>query len=127
MEDRVMKFSMASIVGAALGFALIVGAIMMGTKNYLAFCSLEGLMIVIGGPLAVAFMSFQVNNVMEALRGIGLMFRQPQATHEKLHQELVKIIGWARTLKAGGLRSLEAKTVPNVRDPFIRYGISMVV
>src|SRR2546421_12325094 len=64
---------------------------------------------------------------MEALHGIGLMFREPQATHENLNQELVKIIGWARTIKAGGLRSLEAKTVPNVRDPFIRYGISMVV
>jgi len=123
-----MKFSLASIIGAAFGFALIIGAVMMGTKNYLAFCSLEGLMIVVGGPLAVAFMSFQANNVLEALRGIGLMFRQPQATHENLHKELVKIIDWARTIKTGGLRSLEAKAVPSdLSDPFIRYGIAMVV
>src|ERR1700749_1819695 len=104
-----MKFSLASITGAAFGFALILGAVMMGTKNYLAFCSLEGLMIVVGGPLAVAFMSFQANNVMEALRGIGLMFMKPQATHENLNQELVKIIEWARAIKSGGLRSLEEK------------------
>lgn len=123
-----MKFSLASIIGAAFGFALILGAIMMGTKNYGAFCSLEGLMIVVGGPLAVAFMSFQANNVIEALRGIGLMFRQPMATHENLHQELVKIIEWARVVKSGGLRGLEAKAVPkNLGDPFIKYGIAMVV
>ncbi len=123
-----MKFSLASITGAAFGFALILGAVMMGTKNYLAFCSIEGLMIVVGGPLAVAFMSFQANNVMEALRGIGLMFMKPQATHENLNQELVKIIEWARAIKSGGLRSLEEKAVPSdLSDPFIRYGIAMVI
>ena len=123
-----MKFSLGSIIGAAFGFALILGAILMGTKNYLAFCSLEGLMIVVGGPLAVAFMSFQANNVIEALRGIGLMFMKPTATHENLNQELVKIIDWARVIKAGGLRELENKAVPSdLGDPFIRYGIAMVI
>ena len=119
---------MASITGAAFGFALIIGAIVMGTKNYLAFCSLEGFMIVVGGPLAVAFMSFQANNVMQALRGVGLMFRQPQATHENLYKELIKIIDWARTVKEGGLRGLETKAAPkNLSDPFIKYGVTMVV
>ncbi len=123
-----MKFSIASIVGAAFGFALIIGAIVMGTKNYFAFFSIEGFMIVVGGPLAVTFMSFQANNVVEALMGIGLMFRQPQATHENLHKELVKIIDWARAVKEGGLRGLESKAAPtDLSDPFIRYGIAMVV
>jgi chemotaxis protein MotA len=123
-----MKYSLASIIGAAFGFMLILGAIIMGTQNYLAFCSLEGLMIVVGGPLAVAFMSFQANNVMEALRGIGLMFMKPLATHENLNQELIKIIDWARLVKSGGLRELENKAVPeDLDDPFTRYGIAMVV
>lgn len=123
-----MKFSAASIVGATFGFFLVIGAIVMGTKNYLAFLSLEGFMIVVGGSLAVAFMSFQANNVIDALRGIGLMFRQPQATHENLHQDLVKIIGWARLLKEGGMRGLESKAAPNeMNDPFVRYGLAMVV
>lgn len=123
-----MKFSSASIIGAAFGFSLILGAILIGTRNYGGFFSLEGFMIVIGGPLAVAFMSFQANNVIEALRGIGLMFRQPQATHENLHHDLSKIIDWARAVKEGGLRNLESKALPkDMGDPFIRYGVAMVV
>lgn len=123
-----MKFSIASIFGAMVGLLLIFGAIKMGTKNFGAFLSLEGFMIVVGGPLAVAFMSFQSNNVVQAIEGIGLMFKQPQATHETLYKELIRIIDWARTVKEGGLRGLETKAAPkSLRDPFIKYGVTMVV
>ena len=71
-----MKFSIASIVGATFGFAMLLGAIAHGTSNYLAFLSLEGVLIVVGGSLAVAFMSFQANHVMDALKAIRQMFMQ---------------------------------------------------
>ncbi|MFH1157327.1 MAG: MotA/TolQ/ExbB proton channel family protein [Pseudomonadota bacterium] len=123
-----MKFSIASIIGAAFGFFLVIGAIMMGTRNYLAFLSIEGFMIVVGGSLAVAFMSFQANHVIEALRGVGLMFKQASATHENLHNNLTDIISWARVVKEKGMRGLESEAdSAGINDPFVKYGLNMVV
>lgn len=123
-----MQLSRASIAGAAVGFLLILSAIFIGTDNLMGFVSLEGLMIVIGGSLAVAFMSFEANYVIEALRSIGLMFRRAEATHENLQKDLIEIIGWARIVKEKGLLGLEnAAGKQSINDPFVQYGINMVV
>lgn len=123
-----MKFSYASIVGALFSFSLIIGAVVIGSDNYWAFLSLEGLMIVVGGALAVAFMSFEAVYVIEALKSIGLMFRPPHASHETLHNDLVEIIGWARVVREKGLRGLEDEIGGRrITDPFVRNGLNMVV
>jgi len=51
-----------------------------GYTQLSGFLSIEGVMIVVGGTLAVAFMSYQANYVIEALKGIGLMFRKADVT-----------------------------------------------
>lgn len=122
------QISYASIIGAVFGVALIIGAIMMGTHNYLSFLSIEGFMIVVGGTLAVAFMSYQANYVIEALKGIGLMFRKAEATHENLHRDMIDILDWARIVRLKGLRGLEAEVQDaGIKDPFVRYSLDMVV
>ncbi len=121
-------FSLASIAGAAFGFALIIVAILVGTSNFMAFLSIEGFMIVIGGTLAVAFMSYQASDVIEALRGVGLMFKKANVTHENLYRDLINIIAWARIMKDKGLRGLENQVDDEgINDPFVRYGLDMVV
>ena len=122
------QISYPSIIGAVFGFALILGAILMGTHNYLSFISIEGFMIVIGGTLAVAFMSYQANYVIEALKGIGLMFRKADVTHENLHRDMIDILEWARIVRRAGLRGLEEEVQDaGIKDPFVRYGLDMVV
>ena len=128
LEDEDSKFSYASIVGAAFGALMIIIAILFGTRNYLAFVSLEGLLIVVGGSLAVAFMSFQANYVVIALKSIGAMFMKATATHETLHHDMVEIIAWAKIVKTKGLRGLEDESFNNPNnDSFVRYGLDMVV
>lgn len=123
-----MQYSRASIAGAAVGFSLILIAILIGTRNVGGFLSLEGLMIVVGGSLAVAFMSFEANYVIEALRSIGSMFRRAETTHENLQKDLIEIIGWARIVKDKGLLGLENETGrQGIADPFVKYGIDMVI
>lgn len=122
-----MAFSLASMAGAVFSFALVLGAIAHGTSNFTAFLSLEGVMIVCGGTLAVAFMSYQANDVIEALKGLGLMFKKPTATHETLHRDLINVISWARVMKEKGLRGLENVVDEGINDPFVRYGLEMVV
>lgn len=127
-EEETSRFSYASIIGAAFGALMILVAILFGTTNYAAFVSIEGFLIVIGGSLAVAFMSFQANYVVAALRSIGLMFMKATATHETLHRDIVEIIAWAKIVKAKGLRGLEDETYNNPKiDDFVRYGLDMVV
>lgn len=123
-----MKISIASIIGALCGFAMIIGAVISGTTNYIAFLSIEGFLIVIGGSLAVAFMSFQADTVIEALKAIGQMFMRPRATHETLRHDLVRIIELARIMKEKGLRGIEDEADGDVaaRDPFIRYSLHIV-
>lgn len=123
-----MQYSRASIAGAAIGFSLILIAIVIGTREVGGFLSLEGFMIVVGGSLAVAFMSFDAHYVMEALRSIGLMFRRAEVSHENLQKDLIKIIGWARIVKEKGLLGLENEAGRGaIADPFVKYGIDMVV
>ena len=120
--------SLASIAGATFSFALVIGAVMVGTSNYMAFLSIEGFMIVVGGTLAVAFMSYQATDVIEALKGLGLMFKRATVTHENLHADLINIISWARIMKEKGMRGLENEVDDNrIHDPFILYGLEMVV
>lgn len=121
------KFSVASIAGATFSFALVLGAILLGTSNFMAFLSLEGFMIVVGGTLAVAFMSYQANDVIHALRGLGLMFQEATATHETLYRDLLNIMEWARIVKDKGMRGLENTMDDGINDPFVRYGLEMVV
>lgn len=122
------QWSLASIAGAAFGVALVIGAILIGTSNYLAFLSMEGFMIVIGGSLAVAFMGYQANYVIEALQGVGLMFKKAVFTRETLHNDVVDIIAWARVVREKGLRGLEDEVERNREDdPFVQYGVDMVV
>jgi chemotaxis protein MotA len=122
------RISYASIAGAVFGGALIVGAIVMGTQNYLAFLSIEGFMIVVGGTFAIAFMSYQANYVIEALQGIVLMFRKADITHENLHRDITDILDWARIIRSTGMRGLESHVqYSGIDDPFVRYGLDMVV
>lgn len=122
------ELSWASLAGAVFSLSLIAVAIAMGTHNFWGFLSMEGFLIVIGGSLAVAFMSFQANYVIEALKSIGFMFMRPTATHENLHQDIIKIISWAQTIKERGLKGLETKVKEQkIDDHFVRYGLDMLI
>jgi len=123
-----VNYSIPSIIGAAFSFTLLIGAIVIGTDNYAAFVNIEGFMIVIGGSLAVAFMSFEAHDVIAALKAIGLMFRKAQTTHENLHKDLVEIIAWAQIVREKGLRGLEYELGSiRMQDTFVKYGLNMVV
>lgn len=100
---------------------------MLGTSNYRAFFSIEGFAIVVGGTLAVTFMGSEATDVFAALKSIALMFRQAEATHENLQKELVDIIAWARLVQEKGLCSLEREIDEKIADPFVKYGLEMVV
>jgi chemotaxis protein MotA len=121
-------YARAPVIGAAFGLLLVLGSIVMSAHGFLAFFSLEGLMIVVGGVMAVAFMSFQASDVKKALRAISAMLKESTITHEDLHSDTMNIIKWGRLVKEQGMRALEASVGKSrIDDTFVRYGLNMVV
>jgi chemotaxis protein MotA len=110
------------------GFLLISCAVALSTNHLPAFFSLGGLLIVGGGVLAVAFMSFGAEDVNAALRAIRDMFRESPATHKTMHREVKDILAWARIIKEKGMRGLEKNLDDTAaKDPFVKFGLTMVV
>jgi len=119
----------APMVGMAFGFLFILGAVMLSTHSFLAFFSVEGLVIVVGGVMGVAFMSFEGADVHKALSVIAAMFKKPNdAPPDNLHHDMNEIIAWAYMVKEKGMRRLESSLAKRgITDPFVRYGLNMVV
>jgi chemotaxis protein MotA len=127
MKSFTSSISLATIAGTVFGFTLVLGAIAHGTNNYWSFLSLEGFLIVIGGAIANAFMSYQAIYVMKAFKGIWYMIKKPAATREGLNAEIMRLIKWAYIVQAKGLAGLETETGPKIKEPLLRYGIDLVI
>jgi chemotaxis protein MotA len=113
----------------AVGLVFMVGSIALSTHSLLAFFSIQGLVIVGGGVIAVAFMSFEAEDVRTALDAIVAMFKnRADPAADALHQEMLEIIAWAYMVREKGMRRLEASLAKRgIDDLFVRYGLNMVV
>jgi len=55
------------------------------------------------------------------------MFHAPATSHDNMHRDVRDILDWARIAKEGGMRALEQSTARNIDDPYVKYGLTMVV
>lgn len=127
MERVVQSMSIATITGTVFGFALIFGAIVHGTDNYLSFLSMEGFLIVIGGTIANAFMSYQAHYVYRAFAAMWHMIKKPRATREGLNAEIMRLIKWAYLVHSKGFMGLEGEIGTKIKEPLLRYGVELVI
>ena len=128
LKTRLSFLTRAPVLGAAFGLLLVLGSIVVSAHGFLAFFSLEGLMIVVGGVMAVAFMSFQASDVRQALGAIGTMFKGTPMAHEDLRGDTMNIMKWARLVRHKGMRELEATIGKSgIEDTFVKYGLNMAV
>lgn len=122
------SLSRPAMMAAIFGVLLLGTAAALSTNHFLAFFSLEGLLVVGGGVMTVAFMSFQASDVRTALSAISDMFREAPATHDTLQKDVLNILTWARLVREKGMIGLEANVVKQgAKDPFVRYGLNMVI
>jgi len=121
-------YARAPVLGATLGVFLVMSSIVVSSHRFWAFFSLEGLLIVGGGVIAVAFMSYEGEDVRKALQAIKSMFKKPSRIQENLHGDMMAIIYCARLVKDKGMRNLESIIGKStIGDPFVKYGLNMVV
>jgi chemotaxis protein MotA len=116
------------MLGAAFGTLLVLAPILLGARGILILFSLGGLVIVVGGVIAVAYMSYEAGNVHKALRAIKQMFRHTPESHEGLRDDMASILKWSSVIKERGVHSFESKISPDdIDDPFVKYGLNMLL
>jgi chemotaxis protein MotA len=120
--------SLATLVGFLLGLALIVGAVVLNTTNFLIFLHLAGFLLVVGGTLAATFIAYEPRYVIASLRIMASIFFRPRIGRGVLQGEVGRIIRWGYMLQKSGPQGLEAdvKKLRN-QDSFLSFGISLVI
>jgi chemotaxis protein MotA len=127
-DNKHPSLATASIVGAAFGLIIALSAVIVSAHGLQAFFSLGGLIIVIGGVISSAFMSYESVDVRRALSAIPNVLRRPHLSHHDLRLDMDAIVAWARLTYRHGLRELELNIRQGpVHDPFVCYGLNLVV
>jgi chemotaxis protein MotA len=120
--------SIATILGLIIAFALFFGSIALATSDFLIFFSGASFLLVVGGTLASAFISFEARYVMLALRMIARIFVSPTISRNLLKAEVGRVIRWGYTVQKSGLPALESEAGKLKRaDRFLAFGVDMVV
>jgi chemotaxis protein MotA len=128
LSDPPPSYARAPLLGAAFGLLLLLGPVALGARGLLILFSLGGLAIVGGGVIAVAFMSFEAEDVRKALGAIVRMFRKPEATHDDLRHDMANIIRWSGMINSREARKLDSGIGGEaVNDSFIKYGLNMAL
>lgn len=121
------NISIETVAGTVFGFALVIGAVVLGTNDYRSFLNLEGFLIVIGGSIANAYMSYSPQSVHQAFAAMLHMLRKPKATHEGLNTEIMLLIKWSYLVNTKGFPGLEDEIGTKIKEPLLRYGVELVI
>jgi chemotaxis protein MotA len=128
LDRAVPPLARGPVVGAAFGTMIVLSPIIFSAHGFLLLFSLAGLVIVVGGVCATAFMSFPTNDVTKALRAITAMLRENRAADDGPEQDMNSILHWVRRTRSGGLVGLRASLdQDSVKNPFVNYGLNMVL
>ena len=116
------------ILGAAFGLLLVLVPIALGARGLLILFSLGGLAIVVGGVIAVAFMSFAAADVRQALDAIVRMFETAEPAQADLSRDLANILRWSAMINTrGGRRQESGISGEAIGDSFVKYGLNMAL
>jgi len=120
--------SLYTLAGLVFGLALFLVAIVLSTDNYLMFLSVESFIMVLGGTLANAFISYQGRYVVKALKDVARVFSHARINEDILLNESRRVINWATIVSTEGILALEQKLkTKEAHDHFLQYGIKLVV
>lgn len=113
----------ASVVGLLLAIGLIIGSILLGSAPFTAFIDIPSMMVVIGGAIAAALISFPLASMLKAPKiTLKVLLNKSEDRLELIKQ----IVSLAETARRDGLLALEPK-IADIQHPLVRNGIQMAV
>jgi len=111
-----------SILGLLLAVAIVLGSIFEVAKNRLIFLSLEGLLIVLGGTLAAALITFPFKKILSLLRVVVSVFKKEMDMGPQIVKEIVSLAQSTR-----GDRGLLLQSITSIKNPFLKEAVELIV
>jgi len=128
MSVKFRNFLSRNTAISAFVLALVfLAAVALGAMGDTSFLSVEGLLIVIGGSIANALLSYPREDVRKAYMTVRNMLKKPRDRREDLHKDIMRLIMWSYVVQAHDFLGLEKESAKTVRDPLERYGLDLVV
>jgi chemotaxis protein MotA len=115
--------NIATVLGLVIGFGALLASVVIEGGELVALFNLSGALIVFGGTLGAALVSFPLERVIVIPKLIARTLRGGSLQPEHAVTQLVELADKARRQ---GLLSLEEEE-ENITDPFMRKGIMLVV
>ncbi len=110
----------------ALG-AIVVLSTLVALTGYGAFLNIEGLVIVLGGCVGNAYLSYQKQDVVKAFETIQAMLKPAPVEGHNLHLDIMQMIMWSYVIQQKDLVGLERESGKKAHDPLMRYGLDLVL
>ncbi|MEO5357561.1 MAG: MotA/TolQ/ExbB proton channel family protein [Nitrospirae bacterium YQR-1] len=114
---NLLSFTVIAGVLSAVVFSVFKG---MGIG---VFLNADALVIVIGGTVVGMFLAFPIDRIKNTVKDIIQSFRENTERNELV----AEIIECAVVNRTKGIRELEEMTEGNVKDDFLRFGLTLVV
>jgi chemotaxis protein MotA len=113
----------ATLLGIAVALSLIVSSIALGGGSFSAFLDLPSALIVCGGAVAAALISFPLRNFVGMFRVLrkSLFYRL-----DSVPQLVDEIVSLAEMARKHGLLSLDTR-LSKIRQPFLVLGVQLAV
>jgi chemotaxis protein MotA len=113
----------AALLGLIIGIGAIVGGNLLEGGSIANLVQIAAALIVMGGTFGATLLSFSMKDVFNAVKALRLVFGGRSYDTAETIEEVLGILVKARKM---GLIAMEAD-VNNVRNPFLRKGLSLVV
>ena len=113
----------ATVLGVVAAMGLILGSIVIGGGSFSSFIDYPSLMVVVGGAIAAALISFPLKNFLSVFSvGMKVLLYKLDSI-PSLIEELVSL---AETARRDGLLALESR-ISEIENPFVVLGVQMAV
>jgi len=113
---------LATIIGIISGIFLIIYSIALG-GNVSIFIHFPSILIVGGGALAAALISFRMAQFLSVIGVVKKAFFDDKTNNIELVNQIVEL---SKIARREGLLAID-RQVSNIEDPFFRTGMEMVV
>lgn len=113
----------ATVAGVVIAIGLILGSIILGGGTFIAFIDAPSVMVVVGGAIAAALISFPLPNFLGVF---GVVMKTVFWKVDAVPDLIKQIVSLAETARKDGLLALEGQ-VGEIENDFIKLGIGMAI
>ncbi|CEK17868.1 flagellar motor protein [Chthonomonas calidirosea] len=114
---------LATVIGLVLAWGALLGALLMEGGELRVMINLPAALLVFGGTIGAAVISFRMNQLMEVPSILSIAFREKALELPDVIRQLVRL---AEKARRDGLLSLEEES-RRLHDPFLKRGLRLAI